>query len=94
MESINESIIELIKKELNLENIETDRRASRRKTGFYVEIDPDNRYIFTISDVCMDFKKEKILNAIKEKAIPLLKKNPNKEVIMKSNLSVDVNNVE
>lgn len=91
MAVINNSISEVLRGELGLKNIEIDREVSRKRTVFYVNIDVESRYIFQISDTCVqDYSEERILKIIKEIVIPLLRKNPNKKVSMRHGLSVSV----
>jgi len=95
MEEIIQRISELLEKELTPASIELNREVNRGNTVFYVKLNTQDRYIFKITDSCIeDNKGEIILKTIKDSVIPILKENPNKKVVMKSNFSINIQNDE
>jgi hypothetical protein len=90
MEDKKDAIVSILNRGIAGTAFREQRDWEKKRWVFLADIDSEGQYMLAILDKCLeDRAEEEIGNAVR-KAIPALKANPNLVVVIKADLSVEV----
>ncbi len=85
-----ESILSTLNTNIEKGDFKQSRDTARKRYLFLGGIDLNNQYIVAITDICLQDNSKKSLASAIQKAIPLIKDNPDKTILIRSSLVIEL----